>query len=204
MLSDSFIGDLEQVQVNPDSFGALHGIHNNFNGLTGVEVIGEGGKTVLDAGVTMVAMIPFGPEEGAYAAANKLLQGAKASKCSALGGAKSLTSAAKTATSIAHDVPWAQMTQAQRNALKHSYMRHGKELGLPNWSESNAAVLQQQFNNVVGHIRQNGNQLLGPINKPWNGQLVKVNFFDSEFHGTKDYYYEDVASGTFITDGKTR
>ena len=111
---------------------------------------------------------------------------------------------AKAAASIGHNVPWAQMTQTQRNALKHSYMRHGKELGLPNWTESNAAALQQQFNNVVGHIRQNGKQLPGPIYKPWNGQSVKVNFFEWKFRGTKYYYYEDAASRTFISAGKAR
>jgi len=55
-------------------------------------------------------------------------------------------------------------------------------------STSNAAALQQQFNNVVGYIRQNGTQLPGPIYKPWNGQSVKVNFFEGNFHGTKYYY----------------
>jgi hypothetical protein len=89
------------------------------------------------------------------------------------------------------------MTQTQRNALKHSYMRHGKELGLPNWSESNAAGLQQHFNNL-------GKQPPGPIYKPWNGQSVKVNFFEWKFRGTKYYYYEDAASRTFISAGKAR
>ena len=106
--------------------------------------------------------------------------------------------------SIGHSTPWDKMTQTQRNAFKHSYSRHGKELGLPNWSEENAAALQKQFNDVSGYIRQNGTQLPGPISKPWNGQSVEVNFFEAEFHGTKYYYYDDAASGTFISAGRAR
>lgn len=66
----------------------------------------------------------------------------------------------------------------------------------------NAAVLQQQFNNVVADIRQRGTQLPGPVFKPWNGQSVRVNFFEANFHGTKYYYYEDAATVTFISAGK--
>jgi hypothetical protein len=106
--------------------------------------------------------------------------------------------------SIGHSTPWTKMTQAERKAFKHSYSRHGKELGLPNWSEKNAAALQKQFNDVTGYIRQNGTQLPGPIQKPWNGQNVEVNFFKAEFHGTTYYYYEDAVSGTFISAGKAR
>ena len=106
--------------------------------------------------------------------------------------------------SIGFTVPWAQMTKAEKGALKHSYMRHREGLGLPNWMESNAADLQQQFNNVVGYIRQNGTQFPGPIYKPWKGNSVEVNYFETVINGTKYYYYEDAASGTFISAGKAR
>ena len=105
---------------------------------------------------------------------------------------------------IGHTTPWAQMTAAQKKAFQHSYSRHGKELGLPNWNQKNAADLQKQFNNVVGHIRQNGTQLPGPIKKPWNGNSVEVNFFEAKFHGATYYYYEDAATGAFISAGKAR
>ncbi|MBZ4396818.1 polymorphic toxin-type HINT domain-containing protein [Myxococcus sp. AS-1-15] len=119
-------------------------------------------------------------------------------------GVVAATAAKPVVPIIGHATPWAAMTQAEKNAFKHSYSRHGAELGLPNWSEKNAAKLQQQFNSVVGHIRATGTQLAGPIYKPWNGQSVKVNFFESTLHGTKYYYYEDTVSGRFISAGLAR
>jgi len=65
-------------------------------------------------------------------------------------------------------------------------------------------VLQKQFNEIVGYIQKNGTQVPGPIFKPWNSKTVEVNFFEAEFHGTKYYYYEDAATGTFISAGKAR
>jgi hypothetical protein len=46
--------------------------------------------------------------------------------------------------------------------------------------------------------------LAGPNFKPWNAQSVKVNLFEANFHGTNYYYYEDAASGTFISARKNR
>jgi hypothetical protein len=108
------------------------------------------------------------------------------------------------AARIGHAKPWAEMTTAERRAFQHSYSRHGAELGLPDWAETRAPELQGQFNNVVGYVRQNGTQLPGPIYKPWNANTVKVNYFEWEFRGTKYYYYEDAATGTFISAGKAR
>lgn len=105
---------------------------------------------------------------------------------------------------IGHTTPWSQMTAAQKKAFQHSYSRHAKELGLPNWSQKNAGALQKQFNDVVGYIRQHGTKLPGPIKKPWNGKSVEVNFFEAEFHGTRYYYYEDAATGAFISAGRSR
>ncbi len=101
-----------------------------------------------------------------------------------------------------HTTPWAQMTDAQRKAFQHSYSRHAQELGLPQWSQKNAENLRQQFNNIVGYIRENGSQIPG-IQKPFNGQSVAVNFFEATFHGTKYYYYETL-TGLFISAGRSR
>ncbi|MEO8498209.1 MAG: RHS repeat-associated core domain-containing protein, partial [Planctomycetota bacterium] len=71
---------------------------------------------------------------------------------------------------IGHVTPWGQMTTAQRKAFQHSYTRHASELGLPNWSQKNAEALRCQFNNIVGHIRDNGTMLPPGIKKPFNGR----------------------------------
>ncbi|AJQ93344.1 hypothetical Protein YC6258_01296 [Gynuella sunshinyii YC6258] len=42
-------------------------------------------------------------------------------------------------------------------------------MGLPKWSQKNAESLRQQFNNVVGHIRETGTHL-GTGMKPFNGK----------------------------------
>ncbi|WP_144407569.1 hypothetical protein [Gynuella sunshinyii] len=61
------------------------------------------------------------------------------------------------------------MTKAQKKAFQHSYSRHADEMGLPKWSQKNAESLRQQFNNVVGHIRETGTHL-GTGMKPFNGK----------------------------------
>jgi hypothetical protein len=105
---------------------------------------------------------------------------------------------------VGHQKPWATMTKKEQAAFQHSYSRHGSELGLPNWQHGKAAQLQVQFNRVVAHLRETGTLLPGPIYKPWNGASVRVNFFESTIHGKKYYYYEDMASGTFISAGLAR
>lgn len=104
---------------------------------------------------------------------------------------------------IGHTTPWNKMTKAQRKAFQHSYSRHAKDLGLPNWSQKNAESLRQLFNNTVGHIRKNGVRIGNPPKKPFNGQLVDVNFYEATFRGTKYYYYETL-DGIFISAGKAR
>jgi len=96
------------------------------------------------------------------------------------------------------------MTTSQRKAFQHFYSRHGSELCLPNWNQSNAGLPQQKFNSVVSEIRKNGTQLAGPIFKPWNGQSVQVNFFEANVSSARFYYYEDAATGMFISAGKAR
>ncbi|WP_240220542.1 RHS repeat-associated core domain-containing protein [Rheinheimera hassiensis] len=103
---------------------------------------------------------------------------------------------------IGHTVPWADMTKAQRKAFQHSYSRHGAELGLPKWQQGDAEALRQQFNNVVGHIRETGTNL-GTMMKPFNGKSTRVNYFESNLQGTKYYYYETM-SGQFVSAGKAR
>ena len=105
---------------------------------------------------------------------------------------------------LCHRTPWAQMTKEEKNAFKHSYSRHGAELGLPNWKEKNAPALQKQFLAVTDHIKANGTVVPGPIYKPWNGNTVEVTFHEAEFNGVKYYYYEDKATGQFISAGKAR
>ena len=102
-----------------------------------------------------------------------------------------------------HPVPWNEMTKAQRKAFQHSYSRHAEELGLPKWKQSNAEALRQQFNAVVGHIRANGTKLPPGTRKPFNGQMVEVNFYEALFDGNKYCYYETL-DGTFISAGLAR
>jgi hypothetical protein len=94
------------------------------------------------------------------------------------------------------------MTVSQRKAFQHSYSRHAEELGLPNWSQKNAAALQRKFNNVVGHIRENG-QITTGLRKPFNGQSVEVRYWEATLHGERYYYYETL-DGQFISAGLAR
>lgn len=103
---------------------------------------------------------------------------------------------------IGHSTPWSQMTKPQRKAFQHSYSRHGAELGLPKWSQKNAATLQEQFNKIVGHIKTHGTQISG-VKKPFNSKSVDVNFYEATLNGTKYYYYETL-QGLFISAGKSR
>jgi hypothetical protein len=130
-------------------------------------------------------------------------------RLAALRNAAGVTGAGKTllapaqavASQIGHSTPWAQMTAAQRRAFQHSYSRHAHELGLPSWSQRNAGTLQDQFNNVVGYIRNNGTKLTNTPTKPFNGNAVSVNFYEATFHGTR-YYYHETLSGIFISAGR--
>jgi hypothetical protein len=71
--------------------------------------------------------------------------------------------------------------------------------GLPNWSQRNAASLQEQFNRVVGYIRQNGTEVTG-IRKPHKGKMVDVRYWEYIFGGNAYYYYEALDC-TFISAG---
>lgn len=104
---------------------------------------------------------------------------------------------------IGHTTPWDKMTKAEKRAFQHSYSRHAKELGLPNWSQKNAEALRQQFNNRVGQIRNNGTKVKNPPKKPFNGKSVEVNMFEQTVGGKKYYYYETL-DGKFISAGESR
>jgi LysM domain len=117
-------------------------------------------------------------------------------KATGLGVANSIS------PSIGHATPWAQMTIAQRKAFQHSYSRHAADFGLPNWKQSNVEDLQKQFNDAAAKIRNSGTQVAKPVFKPWNGKSVQVNYFESNINGENFYYYEDAATGMFISAGK--
>jgi hypothetical protein len=133
-------------------------------------------------------------------------------RLAALRNAAGVTEAGKTllapaqavASQIGHPTPWAAMTAAQRRAFQHSYSRNAHELGLPPWSQRNAGSLQDQFNNVVGYIRNNGTKLANPPRKPFNGNMVSVNFYEATFHGTRYYYDETISGISLARDGHFR
>jgi hypothetical protein len=103
---------------------------------------------------------------------------------------------------VGHFIPWDKMTKAQRRAFQHSYSRHAKELGLPNWSQSSAVALQKQFNNIVGYIRNHGRLITG-MRKPFNGTSVEVNYWEASLNWRRYYYYETL-DGQFISAGLAR
>jgi uncharacterized protein RhaS with RHS repeats len=76
MLHDWILGP-EPAGLDPDSFGALHGFDNDFNGKTAAQVATDVGLSVpeglLDAAMMMGGL---GEAEGAYEAADKALRAA--------------------------------------------------------------------------------------------------------------------------------
>jgi RHS repeat-associated protein len=101
---------------------------------------------------------------------------------------------------IGHTTRWADMIESQRRAFKHSYSRHGKDFGLPNWQETKAEELRQLFNQAVGQVPEKGTYL-GVRRKPHNGVSVETHYYEADINGIRYYYYETL-SGQFISAGK--
>jgi hypothetical protein len=102
---------------------------------------------------------------------------------------------------VGHTTPWSAMTRAEKRAFQHSYSRHSKELGLPNWAESKAADLQGLFNEAVTNIRNAGSNSFF-LSQEWvNGVMTTVNRTEPIINGQKYFYYETL-QGVFISAGK--
>lgn len=100
---------------------------------------------------------------------------------------------------IGHPTAWNKMSKKERRAFQHSYTRHRKELGLPDWKEGQAEELRKKFNTVVEHIRKNGARTISKARGP-DGKKVEVFYYTTHLHGKKYYYYETL-SGRFISAG---
>ena len=93
------------------------------------------------------------------------------------------------------------MTKAEAKAFQHSYSRHGSELGLPSWSQTNASKLQGLFNNSVTNLRNAGSNGFFRSQELVNGARTIVNRTEPIINGQKYYYYETL-QGKFISAGK--
>lgn len=71
---------------------------------------------------------------------------------------------------------WGQMTQTERAAFQHAYDRHGKQFGLPNWSETQADNRIRLFNQAVANVRINA-QSVSVSRELYNGQKVWVEHY---------------------------
>ncbi len=140
---DIFIGDRPPVTVDPNSFGALHGIDNDFNGKTGAEVAAEIGKAVpkgiLDAAMMMGGA---GEAQGAYQAADKLLKARKAVQCErAAAAAKKAADAAKTEAS--------QILGMTKQQLQSKF-KHAGDFGVTgNFNSANASKFSSAINQHI-------------------------------------------------------
>jgi len=94
------------------------------------------------------------------------------------------------------------MTKAEASASQRSYSRHHKELGLPNWSQSIAAELQDLFNNAVSNIRSAGSNGFFISRELVNGVRTAVNRTEPIINGQRYFYYKTL-QGKFISTGKT-
>jgi hypothetical protein len=106
---------------------------------------------------------------------------------------------------------WASMTKAERGAFQHAISRHGKELGLPDFVESNADALMNQFNSIIKHIKSNGTMvgvqkvLYGERGSGISNQMVDAYVYNFTDQAGKVYYlYERVSDGRFISAGLAR
>jgi hypothetical protein len=106
---------------------------------------------------------------------------------------------------VGHITPYTSMTPSEKKAFRHSYSRHHKELGLPNWQETKSVILQSKFNDLVSEIRQAGansffktNELVG---SKVGGKMTPVLRTEPTINGQKYYYYETL-DGKFISAGR--
>ncbi|MDQ0065138.1 hypothetical protein [Chryseobacterium lathyri] len=102
---------------------------------------------------------------------------------------------------VGHTTPWAEMAKAERRAFQHSYTRHASEFDLPNWSQSQADILQELFNNTVTNVRSAGAKSFFNSKELVNGVKTTVNRTEPIIHGQKYFYYETL-QGKFISAGK--
>ena len=100
-----------------------------------------------------------------------------------------------------HTTPWAMMTKAEMKAFQHSYSRHAAELGLPNWSQSKGAGLQELFNREVTIIRNAGANGFFRSQELVNGVRITVNRTNPVINGQRYFYYE-TRQGKFVSAGK--
>jgi hypothetical protein len=110
-----------------------------------------------------------------------------------------------------HPRPWESMTRDERLAFQHSYSRHARELGLPNWAQRNAADLQQQFNSRVADIRENAQhvtvqeRMYAERGSGEPAAKTRVRYYEyTDSHGVVWYYYERLSDGKFISAGKSK
>jgi hypothetical protein len=103
---------------------------------------------------------------------------------------------------------WNDMSRSEREAFQHEYSRHGKELGLPNWSQSNAEALRAQFNAKAAAIR-NGSMYSVVTRAPRGvrGSGVAAVGTDVRMYVSSDgtssfFYYETADGGEFVSAGR--
>ncbi|MDR2234977.1 MAG: hypothetical protein LBE92_02530 [Chryseobacterium sp.] len=82
------------------------------------------------------------------------------------------------------------MTNAERRAFQHSYSRHAKEFDLPNWSQFQAEINQELFNNAVTNVKAAGVKGFFNSRELINGVKTTVNRTEPVINGQKYYYYE--------------
>jgi RHS repeat-associated protein len=100
-----------------------------------------------------------------------------------------------------HLTPWAEMTEAEKIAFKHSYTRHWTELGLPGYKEGNMTYYQGLFNDAVTKVRYHGVNQFFVSKANVNGVKIDVIRTEPIINGQKYYYYETL-TGKFVSVGK--
>ncbi len=105
---------------------------------------------------------------------------------------------------------WSAMSRAEQRAFQHAYGRHAAEFGLPKWSQSNAELLRQQFNQAVENVRRNAqkawitNKPVGTRGSGIPGSSKRVIFLQyTDPSGVKYFYYETL-TGRFVSSGLQR
>ncbi|WP_395854823.1 RHS repeat domain-containing protein [Cystobacter fuscus] len=106
--------------------------------------------------------------------------------------------------------PWSQMTNAERKAFQHAYSRHGADFNLPNWSQSKAEQLRQQFNQAVEGVRTRAQSAFitkKPFGVKGSGKTGDSKYMiflrHTDGSGTSYYYYETLM-GRFVSSGLNR
>ena len=100
-----------------------------------------------------------------------------------------------------HTTAWSKMTKTERGSFQHSYSRHYKELGLPNWRATQAESLRAMFNEKITSIKNMGVNNFFQSREWVNGVKTTVNRAEPMINGQKYYYYETL-DGNFVSCGK--